>query len=117
MKDNTLGGMMNSWAFVIPCSIVICVILILVAVLLWKKTRKRILWITVYVFCIVFALRLGVTFFGNLEAGDGLTTQDLSGIEKCIDSCLHTLQTFSMDEDYTQYLPVYHCAPDCFEVC
>lgn len=95
---------MNSWAFVIPCSIVICVILILVAVLLWKKTRKRILWITVYVFCIVFALRLGVTFFGNLEAGDGLTTQDLSGIEKCIDSCLHTLQTFSMDEDYTQYL-------------
>lgn len=95
---------MNSWTFVIPCSIVVCVILILIAVLLWKKTRKRNLWITVYVFCIVFALRLGVTFFGNLEAGDGLTTQDLSVVEKLSDSCLHTLQTFSMDEDYTQYL-------------
>lgn len=78
--------------FFIPC----------IFILIFAKKKKA--WIAGYVFTLVFLLRVFVSFFGSIETDSGLETSGLSALEKIIDSILHTLQTFSLDEDYTGYI-------------
>lgn len=95
---------LNSIPFVITASVIIAAILTGIGILICKKVKKKTVGLTVYVFVLVFGLRFFVNFCGVIETDDGLQTLGLSGWEKVIDSIIHTLQTFSMDEDYTAYL-------------
>ena len=50
----------------------------------------------------VWCLRYAVGFFSIISAGDGVIT--LTWWEEIFNSMIHALQTFSMDEDYTEYI-------------
>ena len=72
--------------------------------MIFKKVKKKAVWLTIYVFGLVFGLRFFVIMCGTIEIDSGLNTSELLAWEKFADSFLHSLQTFSMDEDYTLYL-------------
>ena len=63
-----------------------------------KSGTHRFTAALIYVFCLIFLLRLYVTVKWQTDP-----EETLSGFEKGFDSIIHTLQTFSMDEDYTDY--------------
>ena len=83
--------------------------ILLILLLLWpvygilKGTKNKKIWLSLYVFGLVFGARIWVVMTGIIQTSEGLQTTELLGHEKILDSLLHTLQTFSMDEDYTQY--------------
>lgn len=95
---------LNSWLFIAPVSIVLGFLLILICILIYKKSKKWEIGLTLYVFVLVFILRAVVTFKGAIKTDGELLTTGLYWWEKLFDSFIHTLQTFSMDEDYTQYV-------------
>lgn len=69
-----------------------------VPVLIWKKNASgRYLWTTVYVLILVWLFRFWVGVY-SINAANGV-----SKIEELFNSLIHALQTFSMDEDYTEY--------------
>ena len=71
-------------------------ILILSLGLLRKRDSK--IKISLLFLGVIFLLRLFVTLFGRMES-----TEYLNVPEKILDSLIHALQTFSMDESYTEY--------------
>ena len=66
---------------------------------------QKLAWITFFCILSIFFLRYEVALFGIIHKFpsdyDGLGNLNL--IEEIVNSFLHTLQTFSMDEDYTLY--------------
>lgn len=79
-------------------------LLILILPAIWivlSQRSKRNFKLTCYVLVLIFAFRLGVGIFGAEKLGN-----DLSFWEIISDSLIHTLQTFSLDEDYTLYTNV-----------
>lgn len=89
---------MDSAVCVIGLNILIYAALILIGYLIYKKTKNSI-YVTLYVLVLVFILRATVSFTNQLE-----DVRELNWFERLFDSMVHTLQTFSMDEDYTTYL-------------
>lgn len=83
---------------------VICIALAFFAValpaciILRKKTDRKRLFFLGYLFLLIW----GVRFWVCLQPG--FYEETLNIFEKLVDSFLHSLQTFSMDEDYTLYL-------------
>ena len=70
---------------------------------LFYVLRKKFRWNTkvsllLYIFILIWSARFAVCFAGNVEGSAGL-----SAGEKLMDSLVHTLQTFSMDESYTAF--------------
>lgn len=91
-------------ALVILVTIVVIIFLFIPGYLICKKAKRPKLGITLYVFTLILILKIYVTYSGEIVISDGLPVTELSWSEKFIDSILHTFQTFSMDEDYTQYI-------------
>lgn len=50
----------------------------------------------------VWCLRYAVGYYASISAADGVQT--LTKLEEVFNSVVHALQTFSMDEDYTEYI-------------
>lgn len=80
------------------------------AYVLAQIRRKKILWdfkltLLVLVFVLILLARMAVNLYGPFSAGeDGITGLNL--IERILDSFIHSFQSFSMDEGYTEYTSV-----------
>ena len=59
-------------------------------------------WLLPCLFLSIFALRFAVGYYTVFYPLDGM--ESLTAPETVLDSFVHALQTFSMDEDYTQYV-------------
>lgn len=81
-------------------SVVILVLFALPFFVFCKRKNYNII-ISLYVLCLVFAMRLAVTLVGDPEG-----TENFNIVERIFDSFVHALQTFSMDEGYTEYTKV-----------
>ncbi len=79
-------------------------------VLLWRRKinkqnmrfNKNLLWISVLLLASVWCVRFAVGYYGILQAAP--EEQSLTWAEELLNSFVHALQTFSMDEDYTAYI-------------
>lgn len=77
---------------------------------LWRRKRdkqnmrfnKNLLWIYVFLLASVWCVRFAVGYYGILHTAPA--EQSLTGLEEVLNSFVHALQTFSMDEDYTAYI-------------
>lgn len=77
---------------------------------LWRRKRdrqnmrfnKNLLWISVFLLASVWCVRFAVGYYGILHTAPA--EQSLTGLEEVLNSFVHALQTFSMDEDYTAYI-------------
>lgn len=87
---------MYNWLLVLLWSLLVIGVISLIAVVIALKVNgNKKLSMLAYVFIIIWGLRFWVNFFSVAD--------EMSVFEKCIDSFVHALQTFSMDEDYTSY--------------
>lgn len=69
--------------------------------------RKRLHWdgkltVLLLVFGLILIMRMTVNLYGPYDSGTDTITR-LSPLERVLDSFVHSFQTFSMDEDYTDY--------------
>lgn len=69
--------------------------------------RKKLNWnfkltALLLVFMLILIMRMTVNLFASFDPGTDTMTQ-LSPVERILDSFVHSFQTFSMDEDYTDY--------------
>ena len=69
--------------------------------------RKKLNWnfkltALLLVFLLILIMRMTVNLFASFDPGTETITQ-LSPVERILDSFVHSFQTFSMDEDYTDY--------------
>lgn len=79
----------------------------------WEAGRKnRVSWLFVFSCCLlgsVWCLRFAVNYFGiycpelSTISADG-SFEGLNTFEEIFNSLVHALQTFSMDEEYTEYI-------------
>ncbi len=67
-----------------------------------KSAISHILTFSGYLIVSVWCLRYAVGYFTIVTAGDGVVT--LTWWEEIFNSLAHALQTFSMDEEYTEYI-------------
>lgn len=67
-----------------------------------KTTASRILLFSGCLIAAVWCLRYAVGYFSIVSADDNTAT--LTWWEEIFNSLVHALQTFSMDEDYTEYI-------------
>ncbi len=78
---------------------VLFIVLFLVPVYnIFKKPNHKSIFLSIYIFSLVFTARFSVALLADIE-----DIQDLNLIERFFDSIMHSVQTFSMDEDYTLY--------------
>ncbi len=75
----------------------------------YKRRTNGIITFVFCLFCSIFCLRYAVGLFGKyypelVTIGFGSEAVGLNWFEEFVNSLLHTLQTFSMDEDYTDYI-------------
>ncbi|MBE5951972.1 MAG: hypothetical protein E7260_10335 [Lachnospiraceae bacterium] len=76
--------------------------ILLILLLLWpvygilKGTKNKKIWLSLYVFGLVFGARIWVVMTGIIQTSEGLQTTELLGHEKILDSLLHTLQTLNV---------------------
>jgi len=61
---------------------------------------------TLYVFLSIFMLRYSTAFNGTISRAGAATGEGLSWAEGALDSFVHTLQTFSLDADYTETIAI-----------
>ena len=81
---------------IVILSILVLIILLIPVIFIFRKVETNAqLLALLYVFCLIWCARFLVSW---LELSDGLTV-----LENVMDSFVHALQTFSMDEDYTSY--------------
>ncbi len=86
-------------SFFISLAAVAAVMSVPVLIILKRSHLNKKMVIILYLFAVIFLLRFLVSYY-SLSAGG---IYDLNLFEKLSDSFLHTLQTFSMDEGYTEY--------------
>lgn len=86
-------------SFFISLAAVAAVMSVPVLIILNRSHLNKKMTIILYLFAAIFLLRFFVSY--NRMAADSL--YDLNLFERLSDSFLHTLQTFSMDEGYTEY--------------
>lgn len=78
------------------------IVFILPIRLIYKKNYSR--WYIgalIYIFICVFLVKMLIGYFGVWEEGDSI--RNLKDSEIFIDSLVHALRSFSLDEDYTAY--------------
>lgn len=94
----------STWFFIFG-HIFIVAVLIVIPLLIIKKSKKRQIGLAIYALLVIWLARFLVILFSKdgIATGDGLPTNGLLWWEKLFDSLIHALQSFSMDEDYTQY--------------
>lgn len=80
---------------------VIILMILISPFFVFRKHQKYNIIVSLYVLAIVFVMRLAVTLAGDPEG-----TENLNFVERVFDSFVHALQTFSMDEGYTEYTRV-----------
>ena len=91
---------MNSAITFFVCLLAIIGVLVVPAVIILRRSHlNKKVAIILYFFTFIFILRFAVNCFG-MDPDEG---GSLNLFEKLSDSFLHTLQTFSMDEGYTEY--------------
>ena len=87
---------MTNWFIVIIGSFLALGILVAGGVIIQKKSKHGAkLFSLLYVFILIWIARFLVNYFACPD--------EMTGFEKCLDSFVHALQTFSMDEDYTSF--------------
>ena len=77
-------------------------VFVLPIVLIWKKHYSR--WYfgaLLYIFAWVLLVKNLVGYLGVWNDGDSIS--NLKGLEIFVDSFVHALRSFSLDEDYTAY--------------
>ena len=87
----------------IMLTILLLFLLLAFGINLYKHRKYPKFSLALYIFVLVLIFRGVITVFGCIETDEGLRTTDMNIFEKFMDSIVHTLQSFSMDEDYSQY--------------
>lgn len=98
----------------IVCSLIFCLITLVLWVLSrFAKFKKYNLskWAIGTLFISIFCTKLAITIYeGNLEPQSNPVLEAAAGMnlfEKLADCVLHSLQTFSLDESYTEYVTAF----------
>ena len=93
---------MNNPVLVVFLSFLLIAVLFIPVIRINKKKEHKSIYLSLYVFFLVFVIR----FLVAINADEALQIVGLNTFELLLDSIVHTLQTFSMDEDYTLYTVV-----------
>lgn len=92
-------GTKEAWMAVLLCILTVAVLSVPVFLIRKRYTANRKLRATIYVLVLLWLARFAVGVCGGIgDGGDGLNVT-----ENLFDSMVHALQTFSMDESYTEY--------------
>ncbi|MCD7882324.1 MAG: hypothetical protein LUI87_01240 [Lachnospiraceae bacterium] len=95
--------LLNSMVIVIPLCIAAVLLLAAPMVYLFKYSnlKNKRFWLAAYVLVLVWIARFLVGYLIGFVFSD--ESSGLSALEEILNSLIHALQTFSMDEDYTDY--------------
>ena len=66
------------------------------------KSIKKILFVSLFLLCAIWSLRYSVGYYSHYNPNDEVPAMTLN--EEIFNSLVHTLQSFSMDEGYTEYV-------------
>ena len=87
----------NDLYTIILCVFAFCILSVPIFIICKKKENRK-LFLSCYLLLLLWITRTFVNVYGHLEDTEGLNL-----LEKTADGFIHALQTFSMDENYTDY--------------